>query len=210
MFSRVFPPLDAGVSTWQPVARLDSSKGIMCPASSFSLGVQPTVGRLLGAADDVCGCSGAAVVSHSFWSDEYGRNPQIVGKTITLNGLTFPIVGISQPGFPGLDVGTSIAVYLPIGAKARLHIHPANILNLTSLPKASGIYRWLNIIGRFKPGVTSAAATARLHSLAPVILSSTVPHHWPMNLQSQYVRRTFGTRSVVTVNRTCGEHTARH
>jgi hypothetical protein len=55
------------------------------------------------AADDKRGCPGGAVLSYGFWQKEFGGATDVLGKTISLNSHRFPVIGVIQPGFGGVD-----------------------------------------------------------------------------------------------------------
>jgi putative ABC transport system permease protein len=69
-----------------------------------TLGVRAMLGRTLTSADDRRGCVGTAVLSHGFWQREYGGRGDILGKTISIDDHPFEIVGVTQPGFTGVEV----------------------------------------------------------------------------------------------------------
>src|SRR5437773_6400912 len=56
------------------------------------LGVTPVIGRVTGRGED-----GRAVISYGYWARQFGRNPAVVGKTISINGLSFAIAGVMGP-----------------------------------------------------------------------------------------------------------------
>src|SRR5262245_31058092 len=71
-----------------------------------TLGVQPALGRLLDASDDVRGCSDPAVViSHSFWRRQFGGVSTVVGESLSLDGQRFQIAGVVAPSFSGVEPG---------------------------------------------------------------------------------------------------------
>ena len=47
------------------------------------------------------GADTVAVVSHSLWVREFGSDPNLVGQTLTLNGMPFTVIGVTPPGFKG-------------------------------------------------------------------------------------------------------------
>jgi len=64
------------------------------------LGVQPALGRLLTADDDRGGAPVVAILTHALWRDEFGSDPEIIGKTISVNySGRAPIVGVLPRGF---------------------------------------------------------------------------------------------------------------
>jgi putative ABC transport system permease protein len=70
------------------------------------LEVQPLLGRVLTAEDDRRGCgSPGAVISYAFWQHEFGAQGSALGGKLMLEGHPFPIVGITPPGFFGVESG---------------------------------------------------------------------------------------------------------
>ena len=86
-----------------------SSSAILAPASLVSgnyfsvLGAQPMMGRVINLADDATPGTGAVVVlSHHFWQQSLSSDPAILGKTISINGTPFAVIGIMPEAFHGL------------------------------------------------------------------------------------------------------------
>jgi putative ABC transport system permease protein len=151
-----------------------------------TLGIHAVLGRMLTAADDKRGCAGTAVLSHDFWQRAYAGRTDIVGQTISLNGHPFEIVGVTQPGFSGIEVGSATDVTAPICSEAI--VDP----NTNSLDKRGDW--WLRIIGRPKPGISAAQVTARLNTLAPEIFKATLPPSLlHADQQAKYLAGTFNT-----------------
>ena len=63
------------------------------------MGLEPVVGRDLDASDDVEGGPAVIVVSHRFWTDRLARDANVLGRTITLSGVPWEIVGVGPEGF---------------------------------------------------------------------------------------------------------------
>ena len=59
------------------------------------LGVNPILGRTLRAGDDGQTCSAGAVLSHAFWQREFGSDPRVLERTVSLDGHTIPVVGVT-------------------------------------------------------------------------------------------------------------------
>ena len=151
-----------------------------------TLGIHAVLGRTLTSNDDKRGCAGTAVLSHDFWQRAYAGREDVVGQTISLNGHPFLIVGVTEPGFSGIDVGSSVDVFAPICSDAILD--PAT----NSLDKRGDW--WLRIIGRPKPGISAAQVTARLNTLAPEIFKATLPPNLlHADQQAKYLAGTFNT-----------------
>jgi putative ABC transport system permease protein len=136
------------------------------------LGVQPELGRLLATSDDQRGCAApGAVISHSFWQSEYGGDPNVIGRKVTLSDKPFEIIGVTPKSFFGLEVGRTFDVALPLCADA--------IVAGKNTRLDSGFNWWLMITGRLKPGWTIAQATAQLQSLSPALFQQTLPPNYP-------------------------------
>ena len=79
------------------------------------LGVRPVRGRLLGLDDDrVPSGHPVAVISDGYWQRRFGRDPQIVGRQLSLSGVPFTIVGVTPPEFFGVEVGTAPNLFVPV------------------------------------------------------------------------------------------------
>ena len=116
------------------------------------LDVQPFVGRLLSTADDLPkNAERVVVLSHGFWQRRFGKDPSIVGKTITLFGAPVAIVGVTPPGFFGVQPGENPDLWLPI-----------NLMPLLQ-PQALGEgYDWLGLIGRLRADTDIRKAQSEL------------------------------------------------
>ena len=146
-----------------------------------TLGVQPAAGRLLTRADDVRGCPSVAVLSHGFWQSEYGGSPSVVGTGISLSGKAHTIVGVTEEGFFGVDVGQSPQVYVPLCLRPYLDARST----------------WfLYAIGRPKPGLTREMVAARLAALSPTVFAETVPERWSASERAEYMKTTLSVQSV--------------
>lgn len=123
-----------------------------------TLGVGAGLGRTLTPADDVTpGGHPVAVLGHAFWKRRFGGDPKIVGSTLRINGYPVTVVGVSQPGFKGAEVGREAQVFVPLMMKAQVTPTWNGLDNRRVL--------WLNVIGRLKPGVSLQAARANLSAL---------------------------------------------
>ncbi len=123
------------------------------------LGVQPALGRLFTQAEDrTPGDAPVAVLSYDFWKDHLGADPTVVGATVSINAHPFQVVGVAARGFRSAVWGETPGVFVPM---AMLNaILPGKAPRLTDHTD-----RWLNIIGRMKPGVGRAQAEVALAPL---------------------------------------------
>lgn len=87
------------------------------------LGARAALGRTLTAADDQFGGEHLVVLSHGLWQRQFGGDPAIVGKNISLAGQIYTVIGVTAPDFhsprPTLEAYVSIHVFYPIAAKSR-------------------------------------------------------------------------------------------
>ena len=123
------------------------------------LGVPPAQGRLLTANDDTTpGGNPVVVLSYHYWKTHLGSDPQAVGQTLSINGQPFQIIGVSAAQFQSAVWGQVPDVFVPMsmleqvtpGKGSRLQNHKA---------------RWLNIVGRLKPGDTPERAQVMMAPL---------------------------------------------
>jgi putative ABC transport system permease protein len=77
------------------------------------LGIQTAAGRLFNSHDDDRVVRGHPVVvlSYDYWRNRFARNPDVVGKNILVNNYPMTIVGLSAPGFAGIDPAVSPQTY---------------------------------------------------------------------------------------------------
>jgi predicted permease len=117
-------------------------------------GVKPLVGRAIAPGEDEIGAAPIALISEGLWRRKFESAPDILGKSITLDGNAFTIVGVIPATFH-FSMGGSPAreVFLPIGQWQN------NLL--TTRTAGLGI----NGIGRLKPGVTIEQARADMSTV---------------------------------------------
>jgi predicted permease len=147
-----------------------------------TLGVSPAAGRVTGPADDFRGCPAVAVIGHGFWQSEYGGAAGAVGRTVSLDGHPFEIVGVAAPGFTGVEVGKAAQVYAPLCAKV--------VVDGADRGLDHRSYWFLHVVGRLREGTTAEAARARLAALAPAVFGATVPPDWDAEGKREYLKNT--------------------
>jgi predicted permease len=119
------------------------------------LGVHPVIGRSLAPGEDEVGAAPVALVSAGFWKRKFGSSLDVLGKSITLDGKAYTIVGVVPANFDLLlrSFRTS-EVYVPIGQWTN------NLL----LIRSAGL--GIHGIGRLKPGVTVEQARADMQTVS--------------------------------------------
>jgi putative ABC transport system permease protein len=122
------------------------------------LGVQPALGRLLAASDDVVPDANPVVVlSFSYWKRRFGADPTIVSQSILVNGLPFTILGVAPPGFHSVVMGDTPDLFTPMTMKAKVKPGFKDLEDRRS--------RWLNIVGKLKPGLSRDQAEVGINPL---------------------------------------------
>src|SRR5208282_2969775 len=161
---------------------VNEANGTYVSGDYFStLGVRPVAGRLLSESDDQRGCVGEAVLSYGFWQEHFGGAASAVGSAITLNNHKFEVIGVAAPGFYGVEVGSKFDVVIPICAAA-LFDGARSRLDQRS-------WGWLSVMGRVKPGISSAQLTARLNVISPQIFLAVPPPNWEPKDQENFKKR---------------------
>jgi predicted permease len=98
------------------------------------------------------------VLGYRMWQRRFAGDPTIIGKSVTLSGKPYTVVGVTPPAFHGFDIILDPQFWIPLGNVEQL---------APSVPSrtARGEH-WLAVIGRLQPGVTRAQAQADLNTLA--------------------------------------------
>ena len=131
-----------------------------------TLEVQPALGRLFTSTDETApGADPAAVLSYAYWSRQFGADPSIVNKALTVNGVPLTVVGVTRKGFYGVEIGSMPDLFIPVTMKAQM----APNMHQTLEDRTD---HWLPVIGRLKPGITPARAQAELQPIYQPILES--------------------------------------
>jgi predicted permease len=144
-----------------------------------TLGVSALIGRVLTDTDDRRGCAAPGLVlSHGFWQRQFGGAPDIVGRSLTLDGYPFEIVGVTPPTFFGVEVGRTFDVAAPLCAE------PFVAGSASALDRRD--YWMLDLMGRLKPGWTLDQASAHLAAISPGLFAATVPPRYQPESAKEY------------------------
>jgi putative ABC transport system permease protein len=165
--------------------------GMFTSGEYFStLGIRPAAGRLITGDDDKRGCPGVVVLSYGFWQDHFGGAQSAVGSTLSLDNQIFNVIGVSAPGFFGLEVGNKFDVAIPVCA-AEIFDGPKSRLDRRS-------WWWLHVAGRSKPGVDSEQLKARLGVVSPLVFAAALPQDWEVKDQQAFLKRSFQPAPAAT------------
>ena len=148
------------------------------------LGIGAAAGRVFTASDDLIqGGHPLAVLSYGYWRARFGADPGIVGKQIVVNGRSLTIIGVSPAGFDGVEPGRAPQIRIPITMKDDLPRSDFGRLNTNR-------FRWAEVFGRLKPGMTLEKAQAGLQPLFHQILNREVTEK-PFAKASPFVKQEF-------------------
>src|SRR5262245_40119718 len=121
----------------------------------YTLGVNALLGRSLTADDDRApGGHPVAVLSYSYWERRFARAADVVGRSFTLNGVSYDIIGVTPRGFSGEWVGKPVDLWVPF------------MMCQEVIPEIPGFQRHqTRVIARLKPGMRISQAQAASHLL---------------------------------------------
>jgi len=143
---------------------------VLASANFFSLlGVSPLAGRLFDQQDDNPGKDHVAVISASAWAAYFGRDSSAIGRSISLNGTAYTLIGVlpQNAAFPA-----DSEVWLP--------------LSLLDQPtQQSRVWHSVRVLGRLRSGVTLPAARADMQTIAQRIAAA-----WPATNRNETVELT--------------------
>jgi putative ABC transport system permease protein len=126
------------------------------------LGVAPQAGRLFLPGDDREGAS-VVVLSDRYWRNRFAADPAVVGQTVTINQLSFTVIGIAPVEFSGIYPGGARDLWVPLRALDRFNPSPKRWQETFS--------SWLLIAGRLAPEVPIARAQAELDAIHRQLLA---------------------------------------
>ncbi len=126
------------------------------------LGVRAALGRTW--LPDDAARSDAVVISDRLWRREFGSDPKVLGRSATLNGQPFTIVGVLPPEFVGLIPGAPVDVTLLLAAQPMLGQGNLVTLGLGAHDEPVPMWPWC-MVGRLRPQVSVAAAQAETATL---------------------------------------------
>lgn len=132
----------------------EPARGELVSGNYFDvLGVQPYLGRLLSAADDVTpGGHPVVVLSHRYWLRRFPGDTTVIGTTIRLTGHPMTVIGVSPPGFNGLDPNQDVDLRVPLAMQAELRGGRSNPNQRSGAD--------LQLVGRLAPAAGIAQAEA--------------------------------------------------
>ena len=142
-----------------------SGEGLLVSGSYFPvLQLTPALGRLLDPNDDrAVGDAPVVVLSHAYWTTQFGKDPNLLNRTMIVNGQSLTIVGVAPAGFTGTTLGLQPQVFVPITLRAEME------------PGSGGFARrqsyWAYLFARLAPGVSLDQAAAAVNAPYHAVLN---------------------------------------
>ena len=144
-------------------AQPEEAEGDMVSGAFFSgLGVNLPHGRGFNEQDEA-NHSPIAVISYNYWTRRFARDPDVLGKTLYVNGVGMTIVGVAAAGFEGVEAGGSTDFWIPLQSRPELNAW-GNAPEDGKTYITNSTWWCLRLIGRLAPGVTRAQAIGQLQS----------------------------------------------
>ncbi len=141
--------------------------GSAVSANLFSvLGMGAELGRTLAAGDDQPGQDGVVILSDALWRKNFGADPGIVGRLVTVNGVTRQVVGVMPANFA--FPSASVQLWTP------LHMDPANTFDFWNTG-------FIPLVARLRPGASISQARGEIRSLVEHAIAAfpyPMPHSW--------------------------------
>jgi macrolide transport system ATP-binding/permease protein len=123
------------------------------------LRVKPILGRTFAPDEDKTpGAAAVVVLGHSLWQRRFAADPNLVGKTVELNGRAYNVIGIAPQSFKGTKFGLSLDFWAPMMMVEEIDRSPKQLSERGS--------HWMNVFARLKPGVSRAQAQAAMSGIA--------------------------------------------
>ncbi len=165
---------------------VDPVDGLFASGRYFEvLGVRPALGRFFTEADDRRG-GGAdgpvVVISHGLWRSRFGGAADVVGRTFTLSGVNFTIIGVAPRHFFGHEVGRTVDAIVPLGTETLVRGADSYLDRRSTW--------WMPIFVRLRSDQSLDAAINALRLAQPGIREATVPEQWRPQDQAQYLTGT--------------------
>jgi putative ABC transport system permease protein len=159
----VFSGVFARGGTYLNVSQGDQTervRGELVSGNFFEvLGVRPWAGRLFTQDDDrTPSAHPVAVLSYAYWEKRFGKDPTLIGKTIVVNEYPLTVIGVTPPGFYGVNLSDSPDVRVPMMMTPVFNPLPPTRLQ-------SWRHQWLTLMARRKAEVSQEQAQASLNVL---------------------------------------------
>ncbi len=120
-----------------------------------------------------------AVISHAFWKRRFALDPAVIGRSFRWNDRVFTIVGVTSPDFHGVVPGMLPEITLPLSMSAEILHDPGRL--------TSDSVRWLEGMGRLRPGYTIETAQAEVAAIYSRAIQAEAGHYRDNEFQRQRI-----------------------
>jgi putative ABC transport system permease protein len=131
---------------------------VVTPEIFSLLQAQPLLGRTFLPEDGKRGAALVVILSENLWRSQFGSDPSLVGRSISLDKRSFTVVGIMPASFHSLLLTAHEDIWIPLSQDP---------LFGPWMSRLSG--HWLRVIGRLKPGVSLAQAQAEMNTMSAAL-----------------------------------------
>ena len=129
---------------------VEGTFGVAVSADFFQvLGAQPALGRTFRPEEEQEGRDQVVVISHAFWQRRFGGDPNVLGKTLQINGRSLAVIGVMPPSF---DFPPAMPLWMPLALGEQEKTQRATLT--------------FHLLGRLRPGVSLNQAQQELRSFA--------------------------------------------
>src|SRR6266511_3029173 len=148
----------------EPGAPAERIQAVVATSDFFpALGAQPALGRVFVPEDhetsERVGAGPVVVLSDRFWMRHFGGDPNVIGRTLRLDGQDVKIIGVMPPGFDNPLLWGAVDIWRPLAFNAE--------------ERRNRDSNWLRTFARLKPGVSLAQADQAMKALAAAITKET-------------------------------------
>ncbi len=144
-----------GVNLWDSAEPERVISGLVTSDYFPLLGApRAALGRLFGPEEEKRGNHLVVLLSHDFWQQRFSSDPNVIGRTLQVNGTTYTVLGVLPPSFRSPEshaLEEEPALWRPLAFQE------------SALDRAAG--RWLQVIGRLKPGVPLEQAQSEMDAI---------------------------------------------
>ena len=162
-----------------------------------TLGGSARLGRFFTPEENrVAGRDAVVVLTHRFWQRRFGGDPEIVGRTLLLNGQVFTIIGVTSPAFVGLRYEMP-DIWLPLMMRASLATVYFEEVSTENRDWFNGQrFQWLTLHARLRPGKTVNEARAEINSLRTQLPNTQPADEAPVSLNVVSISEIGGDNEV--------------
>jgi ABC-type antimicrobial peptide transport system permease subunit len=147
----------------------DRASGEVVSGNYFDvLGVRPAIGRVFTQDDDrVPGAQPVVVLSHSYWTRHFGGDSSVLNKVLLINNVEMTVVGVSQPGITGVQVGKTPDLFVPMMMTQQMTQYGETLDQWNDY--------WMTLLARLRPGVSEKQAQAGINATYKPLLEEQLP-----------------------------------